>query len=102
MKSYWLWWVLLTIFRAGMLLCSVVGAISGIVNFGQFGLLAIVFVPLSIWFLYDFIYQVLVPLQGGVGNRLHKPSDTPMYMGLAPSWREAKEDLRIGHCIIWS
>lgn len=101
MKSYWLWWVLLTIFKAGMLFVAILGAIGGIVNPSQFLLLAITCVPLSIWFLYDFVYQVLVPIQGGVGNRLHKPSDTPMYMGLAPSWREAKEEIRMGHCIIW-
>ena len=85
-----------------MLGCSVLGAIGGVTNFSKFGLLAVVFVPLSIWFLYDLVYQVLVPIQGGVGNRLHKPSDTPMYMGLAPNWREAREEVKKGHCIVWS
>jgi len=102
MKRYWLEWILLTIFKAAMLGCSVLGAIGGILYPQSYLLLAIIFIPLSIWFLYDFVYQVLIPGRGGRGYQLHKPSDTPMYMGLGPPWKTAKEELNKGRCIIWS
>ncbi|MBA7698432.1 hypothetical protein ES703_107109 [subsurface metagenome] len=101
MPSYWLPWSILTIFKGGLLTGSIIGAIGGILHLTEFWLLAILFIPFSIWLLYDFSWQLLVPLIGGRGNRLHKPSDTPMYMGLAPSFKEAKELKRKGYCIIW-
>ncbi len=91
---------MLTLIKVALLTGCVIGAVGGCINTEHL-LLAIIFIPASIFFLYDFVYQVLVPFIGGEGNRLHKPSDTPMYMGLAPSWREAKEELRKGHRIIW-
>lgn len=100
MFSYWLGWAWLTILKAIFLASCIIGAIGGCINVEHL-LLAIIFIPASVFLLYDFIYQVLVPFLGGVGNRCHKPSDTPMYMGLAPSWREAQEELKKGHCIIW-
>jgi len=101
MFSYWIGWALLTICKAVLLTSCIIGAVGGILNFSEYLLLAIIFLPASVFFLYDFIYQLLVPVYGGVGKRLHKPSDTPMYMGLAPSHKEAKEVLARGHCIIW-
>ena len=101
MISYWLRWAILTVFKGGLLVGSIIGSIEGILNFKNYTLLAIIFIPFSIFFAYDFLYQVLVPLIGGRGNRLRKPIDTPVYMGLAPSYREAKEILKKGHCIIW-
>lgn len=101
MIGYWLSWSMLTIVKGGLLVGSIFGAIGGVLNFSSYALLAILFVPVSIFWLYDFVYQLLIPLTGGVGNRLHKPSDTPMYMGLAPSYQEAKEIVRKGHPIIW-
>jgi len=88
-------------FKGGLLVGSTIGAIGGLLNPEEFLLLAIIFVPFSIWFLYDFVYQLLVPLYGGKGYRLHKPIDTPMWMGLAPSYQGAKEIIKRGHCIIW-
>lgn len=102
MKKYWLWWIILTLFKAGILIGAIFSATGGVLNFEEYGLLAIIFIPFSLWFLHDFIYQLLVPLTGGTGWRLHKPSDTPVYMGLAPSWKEARNEIRKGHCIIWS
>ena len=101
MINYWLTWSLLTIFKGALLTGSIIGAIGGILNFIEMGLLAIMFVPFSIFMLYDFIYQCLVPFIGGKGNRLHKPIDTPVWMGLAPSYKEAKEIISRGQCIIW-
>lgn len=100
MIYYWLCWILLTILKGSLLAGSVYATIGGILHFNNYVLL-VVFVPLSIFFLRDFIYQLLVPITGGVGNRLSKPSDTPIYMGLAPSYKEAREALRKGECIIW-
>lgn len=101
MIGYWLSWSLLTMFKVGLLVGFAAGAAGGVLHFGEYGLLAIIFVPASIWSVCDLVYQIRVPLVGGRGNQLHKPSDTPMYMGLAPSYREAKEIIRKGHCIIW-
>ncbi len=101
MTNYWLTWGLLTLFKGGLLFGSVTGAIGGILYPKEFLLLAILFVPLSIWLLYDFIYQILVPVYGGKGNRLHKPIDTPIWIGLAPPYKEAKEITVKGWPIIW-
>lgn len=101
MINYWLIWSLLTIFKGALLTGSIIGAIGGILNFTEMELLAIIFVPFSIYILYDFIYQLLVPLIGGKGRRLHKPIDTPVWIGLAPSYKEAKEIIGRGECIIW-
>jgi len=101
MVSYWFSWATLTLLKVVLLGGCIIGAIGGCINV-EYILLAIIFIPMSIFFLYDCIYQTLIPLKGGAGARLHKPSDTPMYMGLAPSYKEAKEILARGHCIIWS
>lgn len=101
MIGYWLSWFLLTLFKGVMLTGVIFGAIGGIMNMPDYLLLVILFVPVSMWLLTDFIYQLLIPKIGGVGWRLHRPIDTPMYMGLAPSCRAAKEILRKGQCIIW-
>ena len=101
MINYWLVWSLLTMFKWILLSISVIGAVGGILHPKEFLLLVILFIPLSIWLLYDFIYQVLVPFYGGKGYRLHKPIDTPVWIGLAPPYREAKEIAKRGHSIIW-
>ena len=101
MFGYWLSWSLLTIFKGGMLGLSIVGAIGGVLYWDKYALLAILFVPCSLWFLYDYVWQLLLPFIGGRGYRLHKPIDTPMYMGLAPPYKEAKEITSKGLGIIW-
>ncbi len=101
MLSYWFTWLVVTILKGGILAGSIVGAVGGILDFNSYALLAILFISLSLFFLYDFIQQLLVPLIGGEGYRLGKPSDTPVYMGLAPPFREARKLLAQGGCIIW-
>lgn len=102
MKNYWINWITLTFFKAVLLTGCVIGSVGGIIHFSDYGLLAILFVPLSVFLLYDFTYQLLIPFIGGIGNRFHKPSDTPIFMGLAPSYKGAKEIIKKRHCIIWS
>ena len=104
LQNYWLPWFLLTIIKLGMLIFSNYAAIEGILH-PEYSLLAILFAPLSLLFIYDFAWQLLVPFIGGEGNRNHKPSDTPIFMGLAPSSKEAKQLPVIpgsGKNIIWS
>lgn len=101
MIQYWVRWILLTLFKAWMVGMAIVASVGG-VRTPEYVVLAVIFVPMSIWFLYDFAWQVRVPVWGGCGYRNHKASDLPMYMGLAPDWRHAKEELNKGRCIIWS
>ena len=105
MLKYMLEWAILTTFKAALLAGCIIGAVGGILNFNEYSLLALIFIPFTLFFLYDFVHQLLVPMIGGAGNRDNKPhfpSDTPVFMGLAPSYREAKRELSKGHCIIWS
>jgi len=100
MFNYWLTWIMVALFKTALLTGCIIGAIGGCIS-TEHRLLAILFIPLAIFFLHDYIYQILVPFIGGVGWRLHKPSDTPVYMGLAPSYKEARAEISKGHCIIW-
>jgi hypothetical protein len=92
MIRYWVEWGILTLFKLGILSFCTYTVISSIFHFDVYGLLAIFFVPLSLFFLYDFIWQILVPFIGGYGNVHHVPSDTPVFMGLTLSWRETKKE----------
>lgn len=102
MVNYWLCWLSLTLIKLALLTGCVIGAVGGLVNIGnEMLLLAIMFVPASLFLGCDMVWQILVPLRGGEGYIHSKPSDTPIYMGLAPPTRVARELAARGEGIIW-
>ena len=79
--KYWTIWILGTVIKGAVLTGCTVATIGG-VSHPDYVLLAVMFIPLSLFFAADMVRQILLPLTGG------KILDTPVFFGDWQSWRD--------------